>query len=93
MLYALFFLLKITQRSETCIKNFYSVNHISLCYIILLKTFTHDFKITFHNSHYKYIKKIDKKFVSSKKNLTFALEMLETTMDSGNKSYPHIKQN
>ena len=38
-------------------------------------------------------KKIDKKFVSSKKNLTFALEMFETTMNSGNKSYPHIKQN
>ena len=38
-------------------------------------------------------KKIEKKFVSSKKNLTFALEMFETTMNSGNKSYPHIKQN
>ena len=50
-------------------------------------------KITFHNSHYKCIKKIDKKFVSSKKNLKFALEMFETTMNSGNKSYPHIKQN
>ena len=50
-------------------------------------------KITFHNSHYKYIKKINKKFVSSKKNLKFALEMFETAMNSGNKSYPHIKQN
>ena len=50
-------------------------------------------KITFHNSHYKYRKKINKKFVSLKKNLTFALEMFETTMNSGNKSYPHIKQN
>ena len=50
-------------------------------------------KITFHNSLYKYIKKIDKKFVSSKKNLKFALEMFETMMNSGNKSYPHIKQN
>lgn len=42
-------------------------------------------KITFHNSHYKYTKKINKKFVSSKKNLTFALEMFETTMNSGKK--------
>ena len=43
--------------------------------------------------HTTNIKKNDKKFVSSKKNLTFALEMFETTMNSGNKSYPHIKQN
>ena len=43
-------------------------------------------KITFHNSHYKYTKKIDKKFVSSKKNLTFALEMFETTVN-----YPQLK--
>ena len=86
-------MLKITQRSEMCIKNFYSVNHISLCYIILLKTFTHDFKSHFiiHTTNIQ--KKINKKFVSSKKNLTFALEMFETTMNSGNKSYPHIKQN
>ena len=71
------------------IKNFYSVNHLSLCYYIILKQIH---ATTFHNSHYKYRKKIDKKFVSSKKNLTFALEMFETTMNSGNKSYPHIKK-
>lgn len=50
-------------------------------------------KITFHNSHYKYTKKFNKKFVSSKKNLKFALEMFEIAMNSGNKIYPHIKQN
>ena len=43
-------------------------------------------KITFHNSHYKYRKKIQKKFVSSKKNLTFALEMFETAVN-----YPQLK--
>ena len=39
------------------------------------------------------IKKLNKNFVVQKKNLTFALEMFETTMNSGNKSYQHIKQN
>ena len=33
------------------------------------------------------LKKIDKKFVSSKKNLKFALEMFETTINSGKKVY------
>lgn len=40
-----------------------------------------------------YKKKFIKNLSVKKKNLTFALEMFETTMNSGNKSYPHIKQN
>ena len=85
-------MLKITQRSEMCIKNFYSVNHISLCYnvIEIIKSYIKSYFII-HTTNIQ--KKFNKKFVSSKKNLTFALEMFETTMNSGNKSYPHIKQN
>ena len=38
-------------------------------------------------------KKLIKNLSVQKKNLKFALEMFEIAMNSGNKSYPHIKQN
>ena len=68
VLQALLFLLKITQRSEMCIKNFYSVNHLSLCYNVI-KIISHDIKSHFiiHTTNIK--KKLIKNLSVQKKIL------------------------